>query len=151
MFFVMIFFLCFFFFKQKTAYELRISDWSSDVCSSDLPTHSPLARSITENIEKPRICQAPASVHHWRHAAESAQAPPMKRIVSSSAPISAKASKYSAEGGRRIRRSVTSRGPLSVALVPSAWRQPMLLRQWAPRGKRLRSETGRVRETGCSK
>src|SRR3546814_10016254 len=26
----------FFFFKQKTAYELRISDWSSDVCSSDL-------------------------------------------------------------------------------------------------------------------
>src|SRR3546814_5984954 len=34
-------FLCFlvcffFFFKQKTAYELRISDWSSDVCSSDL-------------------------------------------------------------------------------------------------------------------
>src|SRR3546814_7663959 len=29
--------VCFFFFKQKTAYELRISDWSSDVCSSDLP------------------------------------------------------------------------------------------------------------------
>src|SRR3546814_9755076 len=27
----------FFFFKQKTAYEVRISDWSSDVCSSDLP------------------------------------------------------------------------------------------------------------------
>src|SRR3546814_17493372 len=32
-------FICifFFFFKQKTAYEMRISDWSSDVCSSDLP------------------------------------------------------------------------------------------------------------------
>src|SRR3546814_10188237 len=28
-----------FFFKQKTAYEMRISDWSSDVCSSDLLTH----------------------------------------------------------------------------------------------------------------
>src|SRR3546814_10479879 len=28
----------FFFFKQKTAYEVRISDWSSDVCSSDLET-----------------------------------------------------------------------------------------------------------------
>src|SRR3546814_1694292 len=27
----------FFFFKQKTAYDMRISDWSSDVCSSDLP------------------------------------------------------------------------------------------------------------------
>src|SRR3546814_9891280 len=33
----MIFFVAsFFFFKQKTAYEMRISDWSSDVCSSDL-------------------------------------------------------------------------------------------------------------------
>src|SRR3546814_10865489 len=28
--------MMFFFFKQKTAYEMRISDWSSDVCSSDL-------------------------------------------------------------------------------------------------------------------
>src|SRR3546814_13833803 len=36
--------LLFFFFKQKTAYEMRISDWSSDVCSSDLglrPANSP--------------------------------------------------------------------------------------------------------------
>src|SRR3546814_4731871 len=31
-----IYFFCIFFFKQKTAYEMRISDWSSDVCSSDL-------------------------------------------------------------------------------------------------------------------
>src|SRR3546814_10400293 len=30
--------MLFFFFKQKTAYEMRISDWSSDVCSSDLKT-----------------------------------------------------------------------------------------------------------------
>src|SRR3546814_9573207 len=29
-------YFCFLFFKQKTAYEMRISDWSSDVCSSDL-------------------------------------------------------------------------------------------------------------------
>src|SRR3546814_6245101 len=35
-----IYVLLFFFFKQKTAYEMRISDWSSDVCSSDLrPGH----------------------------------------------------------------------------------------------------------------
>src|SRR3546814_17984989 len=33
----------FFFFKQKTAYELRISDWSSDVCSSDLSASVNLA------------------------------------------------------------------------------------------------------------
>src|SRR3546814_1587969 len=31
--------LSFFFFKQKTAYDMRISDWSSDVCSSDLIDH----------------------------------------------------------------------------------------------------------------
>src|SRR3546814_3735348 len=31
-----LFVILFFFFKQKTAYEMRISDWSSDVCSSDL-------------------------------------------------------------------------------------------------------------------
>src|SRR3546814_7713439 len=31
-----VYFISFFFFKQKTAYEMRISDWSSDVCSSDL-------------------------------------------------------------------------------------------------------------------
>src|SRR3546814_4388156 len=33
----------FFFFKQKTAYEMRISDWSSDVCSSDLWPAGPRA------------------------------------------------------------------------------------------------------------
>src|SRR3546814_1541636 len=33
--------LLFFFFKQKTAYEMRISDWSSDVCSSDLGMSQP--------------------------------------------------------------------------------------------------------------
>src|SRR3546814_13011505 len=47
---VLIWFVVFFFFKQKTAYEMRISDWSSDVCSSDLaedfesiPGHGALA------------------------------------------------------------------------------------------------------------
>src|SRR3546814_8455515 len=39
--------MVFFFFKQKTAYEVRISDWSSDVCSSDLrlDRHPRVARS----------------------------------------------------------------------------------------------------------
>src|SRR3546814_1543297 len=38
--------LCFFFFKQKTAYEMRISDWSSDVCSSDLSKGAVLLREV---------------------------------------------------------------------------------------------------------
>src|SRR3546814_4996348 len=40
----------FFFFKQKTAYEMRISDWSSDVCSSDLLTGKPELRTVDELI-----------------------------------------------------------------------------------------------------
>src|SRR3546814_7551425 len=36
--------LIYFFFKQKTAYEMRISDWSSDVCSSDLRVDPPVDR-----------------------------------------------------------------------------------------------------------
>src|SRR3546814_993319 len=43
-------FVVVFFFKQKTAYEMRISDWSSDVCSSDLrpaePAFDPRRRAI---------------------------------------------------------------------------------------------------------
>src|SRR3546814_1281505 len=39
---------CFFFFKQKTAYEMRISDWSSDVCSSDLIRAGPRRRLLAD-------------------------------------------------------------------------------------------------------
>src|SRR3546814_4254284 len=48
--------LCFFFFKQKTAYEMRISDWSSDVCSSDLAKMYLAA--IKEGVEI-RHCRVP--------------------------------------------------------------------------------------------
>src|SRR3546814_5941128 len=41
-----------FFFKQKTAYEMRISDWSSDVCSSDLP-QGKMARMATPSSGTP--------------------------------------------------------------------------------------------------
>src|SRR3546814_2784205 len=41
----------FFFFKQKTAYEMRISDWSSDVCSSDL-AHEARRAEMAERSEQ---------------------------------------------------------------------------------------------------
>src|SRR3546814_6828547 len=44
----------FFFFKQKTAYEMRISDWSSDVCSSDLLDDADLARHRAGRVEVAR-------------------------------------------------------------------------------------------------
>src|SRR3546814_11862778 len=49
----------FFFFKQKTAYEMRISDWSSDVCSSDLDTagHLPRRQHERQSGEPHRIAR----------------------------------------------------------------------------------------------
>src|SRR3546814_6575921 len=44
----------FFFFKQKTAYEMRISDWSSDVCSSDLNQHAALWDTLGAWAERAR-------------------------------------------------------------------------------------------------
>src|SRR3546814_4586431 len=59
----------FFFFKQKTAYEMRISDWSSDVCSSDLSTPRALIwkttaywRVVLPECLKPRPNLIPAYV-----------------------------------------------------------------------------------------
>src|SRR3546814_12345971 len=49
----MLYFLVFFF-KQKTAYEMRISDWSSDVCSSDLEKVDGRLQLCTEAILVPR-------------------------------------------------------------------------------------------------
>src|SRR3546814_14196387 len=49
---------CFFFFKQKTAYEMRISDWSSDVCSSDLlklRSGAEALRQEYEHLPSPRV------------------------------------------------------------------------------------------------
>src|SRR3546814_7285193 len=51
MYVLLCFFLVIFFFKQKTAYEMRISDWSSDVCSSDLPNLRPWRWRALETTE----------------------------------------------------------------------------------------------------
>src|SRR3546814_8031725 len=48
----------FFFFKQKTAYEMRISDWSSDVCSSDLVDFS-IPAALDANLAAARAARTP--------------------------------------------------------------------------------------------
>src|SRR3546814_3935542 len=58
----------FFFFKQKTAYEMRISYWSSDVCSSDLPPHpGPVAaaEAFGANIGLTLLVGVPVAVASW--------------------------------------------------------------------------------------
>src|SRR3546814_3356818 len=56
--------LVFFFFKQKTAYEMRISDWSSDVCSSDLLDRGRLLRSLPVSAERRGGRSLPAARFH---------------------------------------------------------------------------------------
>src|SRR3546814_10905887 len=46
------FFFSLFFLKQKTAYEMRISDWSSDVCSSDLPNPRLAQHALAQRFER---------------------------------------------------------------------------------------------------
>src|SRR3546814_4779367 len=56
----------FFFFKQKTAYEMRISDWSSDVCSSDLAKYGRVADHPALEVTFPSLIDpglAPAGKH----------------------------------------------------------------------------------------
>src|SRR3546814_8115244 len=63
----------FFFFKQKTAYEMRISDWSSDVCSSDLlrvrrliPRASFCSGDLPNKLESQMRIYVDAAIHRWR-------------------------------------------------------------------------------------
>src|SRR3546814_6913055 len=68
-----------FFFKQKTAYEMRISDWSSDVCSSDLAEHperrgdakpvadEPESADRTEDEDRTKQRQRPLCAPPQRH------------------------------------------------------------------------------------
>src|SRR3546814_8981303 len=64
-------------FKQKTAYEVRISDWSSDVCSSDLwsssllPQNSGLQRSAILVVAAcPLLCMARAKLRNVRNSTQ---------------------------------------------------------------------------------
>src|SRR3546814_6760434 len=69
-----------FFFKQKTAYEMRISDWSSDVCSSDLvdvgqPRRAYRERGLRADHESPRFGFEPDDVERFGLAADLDSAP----------------------------------------------------------------------------
>src|SRR3546814_3519639 len=84
----------FFFFKQKTAYEMRISDWSSDVCSSDLrPAQDPgrtgaralpvaahgTAAAVAGDDPQPLSANHPAASRPQRGAGLVARSRPLRR------------------------------------------------------------------------
>src|SRR3546814_5547917 len=69
----------FFFFKQKTAYEMRISDWSSDVCSSDLEQVDQQGDELEELARRRRVQQQRGVLRFRRHAPARAGAGPVGR------------------------------------------------------------------------
>src|SRR3546814_14473723 len=75
--------LClFFFFKQKTAYEMRISDWSSDVCSSDLaprPARHPRPRTALVRRKRRRPAPSPPPPPRRGAAGSNSRSPPRAR------------------------------------------------------------------------
>src|SRR3546814_16854646 len=72
-----------FFEKQKTAYEMRISDWSSDVCSSDLPGHIQLENAI----KQARLQTNFVGIEYLRLIGRGSRSPDRKTAAVSSAVI----------------------------------------------------------------
>src|SRR3546814_9737770 len=107
-----------FFFKQKTAYEVRISDWSSDVCSSDLVTLRRRARqhALREILrsETARVAKAADEEHGHRLAPK--QEPPVE--TSGTTPAAAQSAGTKACGNRR------HYSPSGVAVTSRARVQP---------------------------
>src|SRR3546814_6932252 len=95
----------FFFFKQKTAYELRISDWSSDVCSSDLQrTHHDRAdRRLTSRDDRRRQV-VPASIipAYWAARSRAINASALFSISSRVLPLTRYLPPTTSEGVERI-------------------------------------------------
>src|SRR3546814_2708357 len=70
--------ICFGFFKQKTAYEVRISDWSSDVCSSDLSGSSSEGRG--HKFESCRVHHSFKIIRAGKRFAEFANSPDIAMV-----------------------------------------------------------------------
>src|SRR3546814_3382912 len=113
-----------FFFKQKTAYEMRISDWSSDVCSSDL-RNAAFRQHFLKVAIADRIATIPAHRPQDHITLEMA---PLEIRHRSVRPISAK----HAQASRFLQQSPTDgwkRAPISSCSARRAeeratWRQP---------------------------
>src|SRR3546814_10919162 len=86
--------IVFFFFKQKTAYEMRISDWSSDVCSSDLRFNASSGRCAGAR-KTPRIHRN-RRVLLWRRSIRTGESRSEERRVGKSVSVRV------VLGGRRI-------------------------------------------------
>src|SRR3546814_4408996 len=80
-----------FFFKQKTAYDMRISDWSSDVCSSDLFEY--LGEVL--NLSRAAGCDQ-------RHVAHHAHRPQLLDVVAAAHPVAVHAVEHDLPGAQAL-------------------------------------------------
>src|SRR3546814_5024370 len=101
-----------FFFKQKTAYELRISDWSSDVCSSDL------LRGMGTTLALPLLdAMVPAATAAARTASK-----PAKRLSYVFMPMGCDITRWTPPGRDTLDRSEARRvGKECVSTCRSRW------------------------------
>src|SRR3546814_16241215 len=117
--------LCLFFFKQKTAYEMRISDWSSDVCSSDLLE----IEIIVDDLGSERRAQPPDA--DWRGvgagAAHRSRTMKMTAIIASNM--------------MRMKIAWTTE---DVRCRPRLWTSPPTLSPWRPPAASLTSPRHRT-------
>src|SRR3546814_18489599 len=130
-----VFLLFFFFFKQKTAYEMRISDWSSDVCSSDLsPANASPARVSIPRKRRSNLAEAARSAASGSMPSLRAQLPtansrsptPSARSASVEAlPTSASSSSIFARGtvASGGRKRVVEGKKVHIRLVPGGQRR----------------------------
>src|SRR3546814_7588633 len=78
-------YLVFLFFKQKTAYEMRISDWSSDVCSSDLRLEAIVA--MAEALDADRLEVAHVQYYGWALRNRAALMPTRNQVAAATSKI----------------------------------------------------------------
>src|SRR3546814_7551696 len=91
-------YLCFFFFKQKTAYEMRISDWSSDVCSSDLIIWT-IKRKQT--VERAKRWPYPINLPHGREQRAAGRVLPRRHLCGKKCFVDERADDENLIGARR--------------------------------------------------
>src|SRR3546814_9683838 len=104
------------FIRQKTAYEMRISDWSSDVCSSDLPTppSAPPALPAPGAIARSPVESAPSTITPAPRPGHAAAAP--TRREDDMAPREASAASPTAGVGDLLQEHIISPAPTTERL-----------------------------------
>src|SRR3546814_8758692 len=124
---------CFFFFKQKRAYEMRISDWSSDVCSSDLLLNACAPGAIASALRAPRTRPVAASNHRVERPLGSHSACcRILRLIGSPALRGRLRMRNSASGKRRRARSDARREGKEGVRTGRIW--------WAPRNYKKKNK-----------